>query len=88
MLQVLEGVEASLHARRRAPFDFAQDKQAPALHAPRLAASESFNDLLRQDTQELLAGGLWRLLCFFLEEFLFDVRSELFQDRKIRNIDG
>jgi len=55
LLQAKDGMEASLHAQQREPFDFAQDKQAPvqgepALHANGLAASELFNELLRQDT--------------------------------------
>ncbi len=49
-LQAKDGVEASLHAQQREPFDFAQDKQAPALHANELAASELFNEHLREDT--------------------------------------
>ncbi len=63
MLQVLEGVEASLHAKQREPFDFAQDKQAPvhgepvqgepALHDDQFNASELFNEILRHDTSRL-----------------------------------
>ncbi len=51
-LQAKDGVEASLHAQQREPFDpprRTQDKQATALHANELAASELFNEHLRED---------------------------------------